>query len=86
MLHVSRRITTELLQKYFPGIADLYRRADEFWADKTKGHVQMEFGLFYSMAINVDMGERVISIPHRNSLNLAFGVCSIWAFGEQTGS
>ena len=48
-----------------------------------RGHSKnlMDFGLFYSMAINVDMGEQVKSIPHHNVMNLAFGVCAIMAFG-----
>jgi len=41
----------------------------------------MDFGLFYTMAINVDMGERVKSIPHRDVMNLAWGVCAIMPIG-----
>lgn len=41
----------------------------------------MDFGLFYTMAINVDQGQRVKSIPHRDRMNLAFGVCAIMPFG-----
>jgi hypothetical protein len=41
----------------------------------------MELGLFYTLAINIDMGERVKSIPHRDAMNLAWGVCAIMPFG-----
>lgn len=67
--------------RYFPGVATLCKELDEFWYKKL-GY-KMEFGLFYTMAINVDInGERVKSIPHRDARNLAWGVCAIFPFGE----
>jgi hypothetical protein len=68
----------ELLKRYFPGIALLSSRNKAFWAKK--GAI-MEFGLFFNLAINVDMGARVRSIPHRDGMNLAFAVCVILPFG-----
>jgi hypothetical protein len=42
----------------------------------------MDFGLFYTMAINVDIKEQSVkSIPHRDLMNLAWGVCVIMPFG-----
>lgn len=41
----------------------------------------MDFGLFYNMVINVDMGPRVKSVPHRNVMNLVWGVCVVLVFG-----
>jgi hypothetical protein len=66
---------------YFPGIASLYQEVDEFWHEKGSAKPQMDFGLFYTMAINVDMGPRVKSNPHRDVMNLAWGICVILAFG-----
>jgi hypothetical protein len=43
----------------------------------------MEFGLFFNLAVNLDMGGvQVRSVPHRDVMNIAFGVCVIMAFGE----
>ncbi len=66
---------------YFPGIASLCQEVDAQWHAEATVKPRMDFGLFYSMAINVDMGEQVKSIPHHNVMNLAFGVCAIMAFG-----
>ena len=66
---------------YFPGVASLCRDVDAFWHENGSEHPRMEFGLFYNMAINVDMGRRVKSIPHRDVMNLAWGICAILAFG-----
>jgi len=41
----------------------------------------MDFGLFYTLVINVDLGKRVKSILHRDRMNLVFGVCAIMPFG-----
>jgi hypothetical protein len=76
-----RKVVTELMWAYFPGIASLCQELDVFWHEKGVEKPQMDFGLFYSMAINVDMGARVKSIPHRDVMNLAWGVCAILAFG-----
>jgi hypothetical protein len=66
---------------YFPGVASLFREVDAFWHENSTKKPRMEFGLFYTMAINVDMGRRVKSIPHRDTMNLAWGICAILAFG-----
>jgi hypothetical protein len=67
---------------YFPGLAKLCREVDEDWHLKGEIKPRMEFGHFYSMAINVDIpGRPVKSIPHRDLMNLAWGVCIIMAWG-----
>jgi hypothetical protein len=76
-----RKIATELTQLYFPGIASLCRELDAFWYENSETKPRMEFGLFYTLAINIDMGERVKSIPHRDAMNLAWGICAIMPFG-----
>lgn len=80
-MHI-RHIITELLQLYFPGIASLYTRNNEFWSKQSKGKSYMDFGLFFNLAINVDMGPRVLSVPHKDIMNIAFGACVIVPFGE----
>jgi hypothetical protein len=51
---------------------------------QTDGKITMEFGLFFNLAVNVDMeGAPVKSIPHRDLKNLAFGVCVIIPIGER---
>lgn len=76
-----RKIATELMDLYFPGVASLCREVDAFWHENGAKKPRMEFGLFYNMAINVDMGARVKSIPHRDVMNLAWGICAILVFG-----
>ena len=66
---------------YFPGIASLCWEVDALWHAEARVKPQMDFGLFYNMAINVDVGEQVKSIPHHDVMNLAFGVCAIIPFG-----
>ena len=44
----------------------------------------MEFGYFYTMAINLPMVHEVKSIPHADGMNIAFGPCAIMPFGEPT--
>lgn len=76
-----RGFVSELLKQYFPGVASLYSRVNDFWVEKSK--IGMEFGLFFNLAINMDMGGvRVRSTPHRDVLNIAFGTCIIMPFGE----
>ena len=74
----KRQVITELLMRYFPGIASLYADVRNFWAKKG---ATAEFGLFFHLAINVDMGKPVRSIPHRDVMNIAFGICVILPFG-----
>lgn len=52
-----------------------------FWHEHGTKKPRMDFGLFYNMAINVDMGQRVKSVPHRDVMNLAWGICAIMVFG-----
>jgi len=66
---------------YFPGIALLCQEVDAQWHAEATVKPRMDFGLFYSMAINVDTGERVKSILHCDVMNLTFGVCAIMPFG-----
>jgi len=77
----SRKIATELMELYWPGITSLCRKLDAFWYENASGRPQMDFGLFYTLVINVDLGKRVKSIPHRDRMNLVFGVCAIMPFG-----
>jgi len=44
----------------------------------------MEFGSFYTMAINLPMVQEVKTIPHVDGMNVAFGPCAIMPFGEPT--
>jgi len=81
MLPCYRKIATELMGLYFPGVASLCHEVDAFWRQEGSQNPRMEFGLFYNMAINVDMGPRVKSIPHRDVMNLAWGICAILPFG-----
>jgi hypothetical protein len=53
----------------------------DFWKNKTNGEVNMEFGSFYTMAINFPMEHEVKSIPHIDGMNLAFGPCAILPIG-----
>lgn len=46
--------------------------------------LRMEFGLFFTMAINVSVGGRVHSILHRDFKNLAVGLCGIFPFGKMS--
>jgi hypothetical protein len=41
----------------------------------------MEFGHFYTMAINFPMAHEVKAIPHVDGKNLAFGACAILPIG-----
>lgn len=41
----------------------------------------MEFGHFFTMAVNADLGERVMSFPHRDTKNIAVGLCALFIFG-----
>jgi len=66
---------------YFPGIASLCREVDAQWHAEGNAQPRMDFGLFYALAINVDMGRPVKTIPHRDIMNLAYGICAIMAFG-----
>ncbi len=69
------------MELYWPGITSLCRKLDAFWYENASGRPQMDFGLFYTLVINVDLGKRVKSILHRDRMNLAFGVCAIMPFG-----
>ena len=42
----------------------------------------MEFGFFYTMAINIPMVHQVKTIPHVDGMNITFGPCAIMPFGE----
>jgi hypothetical protein len=72
------------LEKYFPNAAEFFRELDGFWRNETKGLVNMEFGSFYTMAINLPMVHEVKTIPHVDGMNIAFGPCAIMPFGEPT--
>lgn len=41
----------------------------------------MEFGSFYTMAINFPMYHEVKTVPHTDGMNLAFGQCAIMPIG-----
>jgi hypothetical protein len=82
--YLASRVGNELFKKYFPKAAEFFRELDEFWRDKTKGAVNMEFGFFYTMAINLPMVHEVKAIPHVDGMNVAFGPCAIMPFGELT--
>ncbi len=79
------RYLKQLMEEHFPRVALLFKECSKFWEEAAilngKG-ASMEFGsLFYSMAINLDLGERVESWPHRDLMNLAVGLCVIYVFG-----
>jgi len=69
---------------YFPGIASLSKKLADFWEKKTKGETIPDFGLFYLMALNLDVGEPVLSIQHRDNKNFALGVCLLFIFGASS--
>lgn len=70
-----------MLERYFPGIAAHYKELDNFWRDNSSDEKRMEFGYFHCIAVNVDMGKPVRSLPHRDFHDLAYGVCAIIAYG-----
>ena len=76
------RVGNELLKKYFPKSAQFFQELNEFWRNKTRGVVNMEFGSFYTMAINLPMVHEVKAIPHVDGMNVAFGPCALMPFGE----
>jgi len=84
LTYLVSRVGNELFEKYFPNAAEFFRELDEFWRNETKGLVNMEFGSFYTMAINLPMVHEVKTIPHVDGMNVAFGPCAIMPFGELT--
>jgi hypothetical protein len=68
--------------KYFPKAAMFCRELDDFWKKKTNGQVNMEFGLFYTMAINLPMEHEVKTIPHIDGMNIAFCPCAVLPIGQ----
>lgn len=84
LIMASKHITN-LLWAYFPWITSLYQKNKAFWLDKTNNG--MEYGLFFNLAINMDMeGTLVKSKLHWDLMNLAFGVCIIIPFGQPSFS
>ena len=83
-LYLASQVGNELLKKYFPKAAEFFRELDEFWQRKTKGAVNMEFGFFYTMAINLPMVHEVKAIPHVDRMNVGFGPCAIMPIGART--
>jgi hypothetical protein len=83
-MYLVSQVGNELFKKYFPKSARFFQELDEFWQNKTKGVVNMEFGSFYTMAINLPMVHEVKAIPHVDRMNVAFGPCAIMPFGEPT--
>lgn len=71
----------ELFARYFPKAARFYQEVNEFWQTKSGGLVKMEFGHFYTMAINFPMYQEVKAIPHTDGLNFASAPCGIFPFG-----
>ena len=70
-----------MLQTYFPHIAALYKKCNKFWTDRNPKY-SMDFGrLFFTMAVNMDIGGPVMTVPHIDILNLLYGVCIILAYG-----
>src|SRR5271169_1117509 len=76
------QVGNELFRRYFPNAARFFQGVDRFWQNKTDSIVNMEFGFFYTMAINLPMTHEVKVIPHVDGMNLAFGPCAIMPFGE----
>jgi hypothetical protein len=70
-----------MLQTYFPHIAALYKKCNDFWKGKGQQY-SMDFGrLFFTMAVNMDIGVPVMTVPHVDILNFLYGVCIILAYG-----
>ena len=82
LTYLVSQVGNELLKKYFPKAAQFSGELDEFWRNKTKGIVNMDFGCFYTMAINLPMVHEVKAIPHVDGMNVAFGPCGVMPFGE----
>jgi len=83
LTYLLRQVGNELFLKYFPNTAKFSQEINEFWKGETDGEVEMEFGHFYGMAINFPMAHEVKAIPHVDSMNLAFGACSICPIGVE---
>lgn len=79
---VLSKVGNELFEKYFPKAALFLNGLNDFWSMQTEGKTVMEFGHFYTMAINFPINHEVQSIPHMDSLNLAPVPCAIMPFGE----
>jgi hypothetical protein len=84
LTYLVSQVGNKLFEEYFPNAAEFFRELDEFWRNKTEGLVNMEFGSFYTMAINLPMVHEVKTIPHVDGMNIAFGPCAIMPFGEPT--
>jgi len=82
LMYLVSRVGNELFRIYFPKAAEFLQGLDKFWQNKTNGIVNMEFGFFYLMAINLPMAHEVKSIPHVDGMNAAFGPCAIMPIGE----
>lgn len=83
-MYLVSRVGNELFKTYFPKAARFFQEIDTFWQGKTKGVVKMEFGFFYTMAINLPTVHEVKALPHVDGMNVAFGPCAIMPFGERT--
>lgn len=82
-LHLSPSDEVDaLLHQHFPSLAELYKDTSDFWkGDAGNKSWGAPFGPYFSMAVNVDIGAKVSSIPHRDVKNLSVGLCCIFVFG-----
>lgn len=79
----SSALVDQCLSDHFPVLKKLYQDTSAFWAEKSPdGLGKAPFGSYFSMAINVDLGAQVSSIPHRDMKNLSVGLCVIFVFGR----
>ena len=81
---IPSALVNNLLFDNFPILAKLYSDTSDFWGGKTGGKSSAPFGLYFSMAINVDIGAKVSSSSHRDVKNLSVGLCCIVVFGGPT--
>jgi hypothetical protein len=71
----------DMLHTHYPRIAALYKKCNDFWKAKGPEYVMDFGGLFFTMAVNMDLGVPVMTVPHIDFLNLLYGVCIILVYG-----
>ncbi|KAF8275614.1 hypothetical protein DL93DRAFT_2234762 [Clavulina sp. PMI_390] len=83
---LALKVGNEFFATYFPKVAAFCLELDAFWKEKTNGEAAMDFGHFYTMAINFPMVTEVKAVPHVDRMNLGFGPCAIMPFVLEHGS
>ncbi|KAF9503346.1 hypothetical protein BS47DRAFT_1369598 [Hydnum rufescens UP504] len=74
-------LLTNMMDTYFPAIANKYRCCDEYWQGRTNGVIKAISSLFFLVSINASLSECVKTWPHRDRKNVAIGICTVFIFG-----